>query len=373
VVVGKAGAGKTFALDAARAAWQASGFTVIGCSTAARAAAQLQADAGIPSATIARLDIELARRPLPPDSVLVVDEAAMVGTRQLAHLAEVTEAAGAKLLLVGDDRQLPAIDAGGGFRAITQARPPIRLDDNRRQSAVWERAAVDAIAAGRAGGALDAYTRHGRVTVADTAESQRDTLVADWHANRVTGGSGPMIALHRSDVDDLNQRARRARISAGELPAAGLEIGGRIFAVGDEVTGRRNDYRAGILNGTRGTVTAVHPDTTVTLRTEGGEEMRTSRSYLRGGHLDHGYAMTVHQTQGATFDQAFVLGDDRLYREAGYVALSRASDAARLYVVGVDMFDEHDTHRSLDAEQRLRRALTSSRAEPSIRELTIDR
>lgn len=373
VVIGKAGAGKTFALDAARAAWQASGYTVIGCSNGARAAAQLQSDAGIPSATIARLNIELAHQPFPPGSVLVVDEAATVGTRQLARLAEVTEAVGAKLVLVGDDRQLPAIDAGGGFRALTQARPPIRLDDNRRQTAAWERAAVDAIADGRVGPGIDAFARHGRVTVAVSAEAQRNQLVTDWHTNRVNGGSGPMIALHRSDVDDLNGRARQVRISSGELAADGLEIGGRSFAVGDEVIGRRNDYRAGILNGTRGVVTAIHPDRTLTVTTDGGDGLRLSWSYLERGHLDHGYAMTVHQTQGATFDRAFVLGDDRLYREAGYVAISRAREGTQLYVVGPDVFDEHDTHRTLDADKRLTQALSGSRAEPSIRELSLDR
>jgi conjugative relaxase-like TrwC/TraI family protein len=185
VVVGKAGAGKTLALDAARAAWQATGTTVIGCSLAARAAAQLEADAGIPSATIARLTRELQRNGLPVGSVVIVDEAAMVDTRTLAQLTELTAQAQAKLVLVGDDRQLPAIDAGGGFRALTRAVTPIRLQVNRRQAERWERTALDHLAGGDSHRALSAYAEHGRITTGDNAEAVRDQLVADWHANRL--------------------------------------------------------------------------------------------------------------------------------------------------------------------------------------------
>ena len=374
VVVGKAGAGKTHALDAARAAWQASGHVVIGTALAARAAAQLQADAGIPAGTLARLERVLTRRPLPPKSVVIVDEAAMVGTRQLARLAAMTGRARAKLVLVGDDRQLPAIDAGGGFCALTRTVIPVRLDVNRRQTAEWERIALDQLASGRTQVALAAYQRHGRIIVAPSAEEVRDLLVADWHEHRRASGTGPMLALHRSDVDDLNQRARQRLKVAGDLGETELPVGGRMFAVGDEVIGRRNDYRAGILNGTRGVITALHPDAeTVTMRTAEGEQITLHRGYLQRGLLDHAYAITVHKSQGATFDRAFLLGDDRLYREAGYVALSRAKDTTRIYTVAANPGDEHRTHRHTPAVDELSRVLATSRAEQSLHELTVGR
>ena len=120
VVEGVAGAGKTFALAAAREAWEASGYRVIGCSLAARAAKQLQDDAGIPASTIDRLlaGIDRHQAALDATTVLVVDEAAMVGTRKLARLLDHAEAAGAKVVLVGDPCQLPEIDAGGAFRGL---------------------------------------------------------------------------------------------------------------------------------------------------------------------------------------------------------------------------------------------------------------
>src|SRR5579875_4051284 len=146
VVVGRAGTGKTYALDAARDAWGAAGVPVVGAALAARAAAALQAGTGIPSTTVDQL-LSDAGRPgpngaLPAGGVLVVDEAGMVGTRKLAALLDAARRAKAKVVLVGDPRQLPEVEAGGAFAALA-ARDPIELSINRRQASAWERAALD--------------------------------------------------------------------------------------------------------------------------------------------------------------------------------------------------------------------------------------
>ena len=130
VVVAAAGTGKTFALDGARDAWQHSGQRVIGTALAARAAAELEASAGIPSQTIASLLADLDNPNhggLPHDAVVIVDEAGMVGTRTLARLIDHAAAARAKVVLVGDPRQLPEIDAGGLLRGLARRVEPIRL------------------------------------------------------------------------------------------------------------------------------------------------------------------------------------------------------------------------------------------------------
>jgi conjugative relaxase-like TrwC/TraI family protein len=146
LVTGKAGTGKTFALDAAREAWQADGYAVIGAAVARRAAQELQDGAGIESTSLAALlqDLRLGGDyGLPPRAVVVLDEASMAGTRQLAELLGHAEAAGAKVVLVGDPHQLPEIDAGGAFRALLARTDPIELHANRRQREAWERAALD--------------------------------------------------------------------------------------------------------------------------------------------------------------------------------------------------------------------------------------
>jgi ATP-dependent exoDNAse (exonuclease V) alpha subunit len=85
-----------------------------------------------------------------------------------------------KVVLVGDPRQLPEIDAGGLFRALTTRLPAIELTDNRRQPTPWEQAALDELRHGNPDVALAAYQAHGRIRTADTAQAVRQRLVDDW-------------------------------------------------------------------------------------------------------------------------------------------------------------------------------------------------
>src|SRR5690606_9451173 len=157
---------------------------VIGCALAARAAVGLEDGTGIPSTTLDRLLADLDRRHrayrLPANGVVVVDEAGMVGTRKLAALLDHAEAARAKVVLVGDHRQLPEIDAGGVFRGLAARLPSAELTENRRQREGWERDALDQLRGGDPEVAVDAYREHGRVVTGDTAEAVRERLVADW-------------------------------------------------------------------------------------------------------------------------------------------------------------------------------------------------
>ena len=161
VVVAKAGTGKTFSLDAARDAWERSGFRVIGAALAGEAADELQRGSGIASSTVDRLlwDLEHGQhsRGLPRNTVLVVDEAGMVGTRKLAELDAHAVGAKAKLVLVGDTRQLPEIDAGGLLRGLSSRVPALDLSDNRRQRHGWDRDALDQLRSGSPGAFVAAY------------------------------------------------------------------------------------------------------------------------------------------------------------------------------------------------------------------------
>ena len=348
-VVGVAGSGKTFALDAARDAWQSSGIAVIGAALAARAAAELQAGSGIASTTLDRLLLD-AERPgpdggLPHRGVVVVDEAGMVGTRKLDRLLNLAERCDTAVVLVGDPRQLPEVDAGGAFAALAERLPTIELTANRRQTEHWERAALAELRVGSVGTAVTAYRDHQRITVADSAHTARDRLVADWWAARQDGADAAMYALRRSDVDDLNRRARLLMAEAGRLSGEPLTAAGRRYSVGDIVLAGRNDRRLGILNGTIGQVVAVdHRRHSLTIGVGGSAaDIVLPADYLDGGHLDYGYATTIHKARGASVDEAFVLGSDALYREAGYVALSRARTRTNLYTVGTE--PDLDDHR----------------------------
>ena len=341
MVVGKAGTGKTFALDAAREAWEASGIRVTGVALAARAALELRDAAGIESTTLARLLGQLddptktRTSPLQPGQVLVVDEAGMIGTRQLARLLHHADQQDVKVVLVGDPRQLPEIDAGGLFTALTRQLPAIELSENRRQTHRWEQATLDQLRHGNAEAAVHDYAERGRLVTSDTAEDIRGRLVADWWTtfDPDRPDAAVMVALRRVDVDDLNARARTHMHAAGRLAGPALTLDdGTVFQAGDRVVCLRNDHRAGLVNGLRATVSAVHADATLTLVDDHGTDHDVPTRYLDAGHLTHGYAITGHKAQGLTVDHTFVLGSDALYREWGYVAMSRGRQTNQLYV-----------------------------------------
>ncbi len=371
LVVGVPGSGKTFALEAARAAWRAAGFEVHGSALAAEAANQLQAGSTIPSVTLDRLLYELslpaglaARRVLGARSVLVVDEASMVDTRRLARLLDYAASAGAKVVLAGDDRQLPSIEAGGGFAALARRVGASRLADNARQVEAWEREALRALREGRTGEAAGAYRRHGRVHVSDSPALLLTQMVEAWWSARTAGDEAVLYAYSRDAVRVLNHLARsrsdaEGRLSGPELIVAGFSAGdltSRCYRVGDELCCLRNRSRlgtgrdasgAGVRNGTRGAVAALdHERGEVTLETSEGQRIVLPGEYVRR-FTDYGYAWTLHKGQGQTIGEAlratdaelrrqgraFVYGAESLTSEAALVAASRATDSTELYMV----------------------------------------
>lgn len=338
VVIAAAGTGKTFSLDAARDAWQHSGHTVIGCALAATAAEQLQEGSGIPSTTLARLTGHLARQEaeLSASTVVVVDEAGMVGTRDLAYLLHRAEQAGAKVVLVGDPKQLPEIVAGGLLAHLDTRQRVITLTENRRQQDPTERIALAELRAGDVDRAFTLLNDHGGVVTGDNADLVRDAMVADWWNHRQAGDDALMLARHNVDVDDLNRRARQLMAASGRLSSEPIVIVGRPFQIGDDIVCLRNDYRLDIRNGTTGTITHIdHPQRRLTIDTPGGTR-RLDAAYLEAGHVRHGYAVTVHKAQGRTTGHSLLLGNDQLSRESGYVGLSRGRRSNRIYVVGTE-------------------------------------
>ncbi len=371
VVVGEAGTGKTFALGAAREAWEASGRRVIGVAIARRAARELELDAGIPSTSVAALLDQLRRRPvsaIPMRAVLVVDEAGMVSTRQLAVLVESAAARRAKLVLVGDHRQLAELEAGGAFRAIAARLPAIELHENRRQVDGWERAALAQLRHGSVEQALQSYDDRGRIVIKDDAVDLRRQLVADWWSARDPEGA-VMIAYRRADVVDLNGRARALMRAAGALGETELRLPGGAFAVNDRVTLRRNDPRLGVSNGDRGIVLAIDPAAHSVDVDVGGQLVQLDSAYLartnsrNGPSLAHGYAITGHAAQGMTCRETFVLALGPLSREWGYTALSRGREANRLYAAASEPDERSEyapTELRSDARQELAAALSRS-------------
>jgi Ti-type conjugative transfer relaxase TraA len=346
VVCAAAGTGKTYTLDAAREAWDASGHRVIGAALAGIAAQELQSTAAIESMTLAMLQINLDANRIRLDdrTVVVIDEAGMAGTRNLAPILNAADEAGAKVVLVGDPHQLPEIDAGGVLTGLAKRLDPIELTENRRQRTQWERDALEELRCGDVDSAFAAYRDNDRVVQATTAIDVRRTMVADWWSHRLEGDTVAMTAYRRHDVDDLNGRARAYLVRSGDVSGPELVLDDRPYQAGDQIVCLKNNRRLGVCNGTRATIATVDPDRGTLTITLDDRSVLLPREYLDEGNIAHGYATTIHKTQGATVDRGLVLGTDELFRERGYVALSRGRITNHLYLIGANEIDDSTGH-----------------------------
>ncbi len=367
VVIGAAGSGKTFALAAARAAWQRDGYTVIGAALAARAAQQLQADAGIPSATLDRLLIDLNRTDLPglsPSTVVIVDEAAMIGTRKLARLLQHAHYADAKVVLVGDPRQLPEIEAGGAFVALAERLGASHLVENRRQQDPVEARVVAELRAGHVDTAIRRLADHGHVTVAPDRETAYEQMVDAWYQSRLDHRPTIMLAARRADVDALNLMARERMVGSQWFGTEHRTIGGREFISGENILMLRNDRQIGVVNGETGSVFEFHDESMTVLFGQSPHSREIPYTYLEDGNVDYGYATTIHKAQGVTVDRAYILGDG-LNAESGYTALTRGRTENHLYLTPGDHdIDHHGAEPEAEPMFAIRDALARSEREP---------
>jgi conjugative relaxase-like TrwC/TraI family protein len=356
VVEGRAGTGKTFALGVARHAWQVGGCRVLGAAPTGIATMSLEAEGFEETATVDRLLVELDRHGagevLDGRSVLVVDEAGMVGSRKLARLLDHAQQAGAKVVLVGDDRQLAAIDAGGGFRALRLRLGASELIENRRQLHAWERDALELVRGGLVDEAVNAYREHDRVVAAETKFELTLALVSDWWHAQQDAAADPakeavILAWQRGEVDRLNTICQQIMADHGRLGPERLQVGDRQLAVGDRVVCGRNALaQLGVANGTRGTVVALDlQQRTLTLRVHGEQARQVTLPtwYLDGQQrwgwqpdqrrrpVDLAYATTGHKAQGLTRWRALVRLTGREDTNWLYVQLSRAKHATTIY------------------------------------------
>jgi conjugative relaxase-like TrwC/TraI family protein len=362
-VIGVAGSGKTTLMSALRTAYEATGQTVEGASTAAVAAANLQTEAGITSRTIAswlhRLD---TGQGLHGVGVLVVDEAAMVDDRSIARLLQAAGQSGTKVVMIGDPKQLKAIGIGGTFAAVHTLIGGLELTENRRQRDLVERAALAVWRTDERRAALQAWADSGRVHVTTTPEEAHAAILDRWASAR-TAWTDPhdrieqllMLAHTNADVDALNHGAQQQRQAAGELGIGAtwqLATGGRLrLHVGDQVMTRTNDRGIGVLNGQRGVVTAIDEHGTVTIqRRDAGpdgpvlEETAVPVGYVQQGGVQLAYALTAAKAQGLTSTAALVYGNG-MDANVIYPAMSRDRLRADLWLALEPLESDEDRAR----------------------------
>jgi hypothetical protein len=376
--IGPAGTGKTAVMEVIGQLATITGTPILGGGLAGRTAAGLETATGIPSTTLTRLIGESKDQGLPRRAIVVVDEAGMVGTRQLAAITDLVEAAEGKLILIGDDRQLPEIDAGGLFRALATRLPTVELTDNIRQQHQWERNALTQLRDGSADQAIETYRQRGRVIIGPDRADTIARVVSDWYRHvTVTGDltSGLLIAHNNNTVTELNQQARTHLTASSRLHGPALETADRIFQAGDRILCRKNQTRLGVLNGDLATVMNVDQDRkSLTVRLDRDPETRNLPVwYLDQGHVDYGYALTGHKAQGVTTDRTFVIVDGTTDREWAYVAMSRGRQTNTLYLTNPQPADEQCTHLTHTGSHDPFDALTDALNHSSAQAAAIDR
>ncbi|MBB3463056.1 Ti-type conjugative transfer relaxase TraA [Rhizobium sp. BK377] len=335
-VIGRAGAGKTTMMKAAREAWEAAGYRVIGGALAGKAAEGLEKEAGIGSRTLSSWERRWSqgRDQLDDKTVLVLDEAGMVSSRQMAFFVEAATRAGAKLVLIGDPEQLQPIEAGAAFRAITDRIGYAELDTIYRQKEQWMRDASLALARGNIGRALDAYRANDKIIGSELKAQAVARLISDWSRDYDPDKTSLILTHLRRDVRALNEKARAALIGRG-IVADGLPFetadGKRNFSAGDQIVFLKNDSALGVKNGMLGKVVEVSAGRIVARFGVGADLRQVVVEQRIYGHIDHGYATTIHKSQGATVDQVKLLASLSLDRHLTYVAMTRHREDLSLY------------------------------------------
>lgn len=359
LIQAQAGTGKTYTMSAVRRAAEADGRTVIGCAPTARAARELEAQAGIESYTLDSLvrrldrgDIELGRR-----HVIVVDEAGMVPTRLGARLEQHAGLGDAKVIEIGDHRQLQSVLAGSARNlAVAEAK----LDEVVRQRALEDRRIAGLLHAGH---------------VLPWIEHQERSERLHWDAELPAA-----VETYKRHVAELGpeQVAFIAPTNAMVRAANELVRGGdHPLEVGDRVACRRNDQRLQVVNGDRGTIVRV-TGAGVDVELDSGVKRALPRSYIEEGHLQLGYCQTIHTAQGATVERTVIAARaDEMYAELAYVAATRARDSTELFVLSdVHSCDDREEVGPVSHERepvslvRLSRAMSTSRADvPALEQL----
>jgi DNA primase catalytic core len=357
-----AGTGKTTAMRVLAAAWVAGGGDVVGLAPSAAASAVLREHVGADTDTLAKLihalstgiDVPTWLRGIGPKTLVIVDEAGMAGTADLAKVVDFVTGAGGSVRLIGDDRQLAAIGAGGllrdlaardGVTTLTQVvrftHPDTGLPNHAEGAASLALRDGDPIA-------LAYYVDHGRVHVGDIA-TIIDEAYAAWASDRAAGRDAVLLAPTRKLAGQLNARARRDRLSRQTEPR-GPEVtlaDTSLASAGDVVITRRNQRTIPICatdwvkNGDRWTIAAVHGSGALDVVHDRTSRHVTLPADYVHAHVTLGYATTVHGAQGVTAGQSYVIATGMESRQQLYVALTRGRHENHVFLAVAADGDPH--------------------------------
>jgi conjugative relaxase-like TrwC/TraI family protein len=384
ILQGSAGAGKSASMLCVRDIHQAHGKKVVGAAIAKAAANNLANEAKIECHTIARLlySLDSKKPPLKSGDVLIVDEAGQLGTFQMNSLLTFAKEIGFKVILVGEDKQLDAIQHGGVLRLLST--PEIigttRVETIRRQHNEWDRQAVADFRDGYAHQALAQYDKRGQLHFSEGDEIAKENLIQAWNEYRHSEPDKKSIVIAQSwnDVIQLNNRMRNELQAEGLVGYENINIQGTVsdrdidflVSVGERIRFTKNDYAKKYTNGDIGTVTKAqlmdNGDIWLRVYLDSGRKtqfMVSDYCNVDGrAYLTQAYAQTVYSSQGLTIDgDVFVYYTQFMDRAHSYVACSRHKDKAHIFANAQDLEDDiPENFKHAPRELALREALAKN-------------
>ncbi len=349
-IVGRAGTGKSFCLGVAKAIWESQNVSVYGIALSGIAADGLSKDIGLPSTTIASFCYRVENKilTLNPHDVVIMDEAGMTDSLSMCSVLKIVHQAKAKLVLVGDPAQLQPVGPGASFRALVERLGFTEMQTVYRQSVPWQRQATVDFSGGAMAKGLAAYKAENCIHVEATSETAMQQLLKEWQ--RVCGEASDLsqvlvIAYRNEDIQALNALLRNERVKEGKIDS-GYSVktskGEINIASGDRILFLKNDWQLGVSNGRFATVESIDfteskKVLSFTVKLDGSYQNITINPYAYSD-FTHGYAATVHKTQGMTIDHSLVyVGGKGWNRHLTYVALSRHRQSCHVYA-------DRDTH-----------------------------
>lgn len=334
-IVGRAGVGKSYSAAAIRDAHLAAGYRVIGASLQNSVVQDLQRD-GFDAMTLHTLagDVEKGRLKLDRKTLIVVDEAGMADTRILDRVLGLARAAGCKVVLQGDPRQLASVGAGGLFKWIVENRGAAEIKVITRQKNELERQAAAELADGKVAAAIRRLDAGRRIEWSQTQEDSMRALVEEWKRSYDADPSKKrlVLAFTNRDGNRLNEMIREHLRARGELTGPDhefeLKTGRLKLAAGDLIQITTTDKRKGVVNGDTGVIQKIDGPIIYVL-INGKLVALDTREFrdVRGGHC-----VTVHKSQGKTVVETYVFHSDHLRAAATYVSLSRQVERVKFYV-----------------------------------------
>jgi ATP-dependent exoDNAse (exonuclease V) alpha subunit len=353
VLVGPAETGKGVVIDAAARAEQLAGRETIGIAVSGSTAERLGSDSPALQGNTLTLDALTARANkgsvrVGPDTTIILDEAGMVDHKRLDALTDLVERSGAKLIAVGDGKQLPSIGPGGMFDRITGHAPTVELETIHRTTDPEEQRAWQALRAGEPERAMAHYKAQGRLHLADTRDQAAESAVQAWAQLTKEVGIDKVALIADSsnrEIDRLNARAQHLRAQCGELGPDELPLSSVHYGLrrGDRVAfiaQHRPQGQARVENGTRGQVTNIDQEGTLTLTLDGSDR-RLQLASRDAESLRLAYAQHVYRQQGATVDRAIGLtGGWQTSKETAYVQATRARNGTDWYLARDQLGEE---------------------------------